>query len=134
MVDDRLGHGEPACAQSFRDVTPGMSAPHMQHRSGRFILLDAFNQRIGVTPCGCRLQTCGNGGPGGCVTNSVTGKGLGPVGRDIGHNTIGRGEDQGPDAVEAWQTRIKHDLHQGRNADVQAITECNRQQLRHPVR
>ena len=134
MVDDRLGHRDPDCGKSFRDIATGMRAPHMQHRRRRLVLLDARDQRIGITPRGCRLQTRSDGSPGGCITDGVTGEGPWSIGGDIGRNTIGRGKDQGPDAFKAWQSGIKNDLHQRGNANVQAVTECNRQQLRHPVR
>lgn len=134
MIDDRMGHRNPDCAKSFRDVATGMRAPHMQHGDSRIILLDARNQGIGIASRRCCLQARGHGGACRCITDGVTGKGLGSMCRDIGRNAIGRGEDQCPDVLKAWQSGIKNDLHQRGNANVQAVTECNSQQLRHPVR
>jgi len=102
MVYDRLSYREPDCAESFRYVATGMRASHMQHRRRRFVLLDARDQRIGITPCGCRLQTRSHGGGGGCIADSIARYGLGPIGGDISRNPVSRGENQCLDAIEAW--------------------------------
>lgn len=134
MINDRLSHRKPERAQPFRDIATRMRAPHMQHGDSRIILLDARDQSIGITPRRYCLQACGGGGARGCITDGVTGYRPGSIGRDIGRNPVGRGENQGPDAFEAWQSRVKNDLHKRGNANFEAVTECNRQQLRHPVR